>query len=63
MFDNFSDVLTPEEAAEALRIGMNAIYDNLRSGKLKAFRNGRTWRIPKTALTEYILNESKSLMT
>lgn len=58
MFENYNDVLTPDEAAEALRIGMNAIYDNLRSGKLKAFRNGRSWRIPKATLIEYILNES-----
>ncbi len=59
MFEAYNDVLTPEEASEALRIGMNAIYDNLRTGKLRGFRNGRSWRIPKTALTEYIINESR----
>ena len=63
MFESYDDVLTPEETAEALRIGMNAVYDNLRNGKLKAFRNGRSWRIPKTSLTEYIVNESKNRMT
>ena len=40
MFEEYSDVLTVEEACEALRIGYNAIYDLLGSGKLKGYRNG-----------------------
>lgn len=59
MFEDYPDVLTAEEAAEALRIGCNAIYEILTSGKLKAFKNGRTWRIPRTALTQYILENAK----
>lgn len=56
MFDEYEDILTPQEAAEALRIGQEAVYKLLGSGKLKAFRNGRVWRIPKSALKEYILS-------
>lgn len=59
MFDDYPDVLTAEEAAEALRIGCNAIYEILNSGKLKAYKNGRTWRIPRAALKEYILENAK----
>ena len=51
MFEDYPDVLTVEEAAEALRIGYNAMYELLNSGKLKAYKNDRTWRIPRTALT------------
>lgn len=54
MFDDYPDVLSAEEAAEALRVRENAIYRLLNEGKLKAFKNGRTWRIPKDALKEYI---------
>jgi len=48
MFEDYPDVLTEEEAAEALRIGYNAMYELLNRGKLKAYKNGRTWRIPRT---------------
>lgn len=47
MFEEYADVLTAEEACEALRIGYNALYELLNSGKLKGFRNGRVWRIPQ----------------
>ena len=36
MFEDYPDILSPEEAAEALRIGENAIYKLLNEGKLKA---------------------------
>ena len=55
MFEEYVDVLTAEEACEALRIGYNALYELLNSGKLKGFRNGRVWRIPKQAIQEYVL--------
>lgn len=54
MFENYDDILTVEEACEALKIGYNAMYDLLNTGKLKGYRNGRVWRIPKAALVEYI---------
>ena len=47
MFEEYPDILTAEEAAEALRIGYNALYELLSSGKLKGYRNGHVWRIPK----------------
>lgn len=59
MFDDYPDVLSAEEAAEALRVRENAIYRLLNEGKLKAFKNGRTWRIPKDALKEYIREQAR----
>ena len=59
MFEEFADVLTADEACEALRIGYNALYELLNSGKLKGFRNGRVWRIPKQALQIYILESAQ----
>ena len=55
MFSEYPDILTVEEA---LRIGYNAAYELLRSGKLRAYKNGRVWRIPKESLKEYILTSS-----
>lgn len=59
MFDEYPDVLTAEEAADALRVGYNALYRLLSSGKLKAYKNGRVWRIPKESIKEYILYSTK----
>ena len=59
MFESYDDVLTVEEACEALKIGFNAIYGLLNTGKLRGYRNGRVCRIPKAALVEYIQNSSK----
>ena len=58
MFEEYQDILTVEEAAEALRIGYNALYELLSSGKLKGYRNGRVWRSPKEAIKKYILDSA-----
>lgn len=58
MFEGYADILTVEEAAEALRIGYNALYDLLNSGKLKAYKNGRVWRIPKEFIKSYVLDSA-----
>lgn len=36
MFENYDDILTVEEACEALRIGYNSMYELLNTGKLKS---------------------------
>ena len=59
MFENYDDILNVEEACEALKIGYNAMYKLLNTGKLKGYRNGRVWRIPKAALVEFIREMAK----
>ncbi len=59
MLEEYADILTVDEACEALRVGYNALYALLGSGELKAYRNGRTWRIPKIAIQDYILQSAK----
>ena len=54
MLEEYQEILTVDEACEFLRIGYNAIYELLSTGKLKAYRNRRVWRIPKKAVIEYI---------
>lgn len=58
MLEEYEDILTVEETCQALRMGYNAMYELLNSGKLKAYRNGRVWRIPKEAVKEYILQSA-----
>lgn len=54
MFEGYDDILTIEEVAEALRIGSSQAYRIVRSNQLKAYKEGRDWKIPKTALIQYI---------
>ena len=60
MFERYPDILTVEEVCEALRMGYNAVYEILNSGKLKAYKNGRVWRIPRDSLKEFILRQAES---
>lgn len=59
MLDSYEDILSVEAVCELLGIGRNNMYKLLASGQLKAFRNGRVWRIPKKAVEEFILQQSK----
>lgn len=59
MLEAYRDILSVEEACEALRIGYNAMYDLLNNGKLKGYKQGRVWKIPKQAVIEYIVKQSK----
>ncbi len=54
MFSEYDDILTVEEACEALKTGASFLYQLLRNGELKAYKNGTIWRIPKFALIEHV---------
>ena len=58
MFEEYPDILTVEETVEALRVGYNALYELLNEGKVKAYKNGRVWRIPKESVMKYILDSA-----
>jgi len=58
MLESYDDLLTLEETCKVLKMGRSAVYELLRVGTLKGFRNGRVWRIPKLAIHEYILSQS-----
>ena len=58
MLEQYDDVLKTDESCEALKIGYNALYKLLANGTLKGYRNGRTWRIPKAAVADFILSNA-----
>lgn len=58
MFNQYQDILSVLDAAEALFIGKNRIYELLEKGELKGFRIGRVWKIPKESLEEYVRKNS-----
>jgi excisionase family DNA binding protein len=47
-------VVTPPEAARLLGLGRTTVYKLIRSGDLKAIRVGRSVRVPREAIPEFI---------
>lgn len=58
MLNQYQDIMTVLDAAEALHIGKNRVYELLDSKQLKGFRIGKVWKIPREALQEYIRCQS-----
>ena len=59
MMEEYPDVLTVEEACEVLRISSSTLYHLLSLGEIKGYRIGKTWRVPKLAIQEFIISCSK----
>jgi len=55
MFKDYDDIITVEELCEMLMIGKNTAYKLLGSGRIKAIRIGRIWKIPKKAVEEFVM--------
>ena len=53
-FDDLPLVLHVKDLAEILSISQNTAYALVRSGQIRSIRTGRTYRIPKDALIEYM---------
>lgn len=59
MFTEPNEVLTVTEVMELLYIGKNTAYELLKSGELKGFRIGKTWRVPRANIDRYIEEKCK----
>ena len=59
MFEEYPDILSAGEALKALRVGENALYRLLNSGKQKAYKNGRNWLIPTEAMRQFVKEQAK----
>ncbi|ROR28516.1 excisionase family DNA binding protein [Mobilisporobacter senegalensis] len=58
MFNEFEDLITIDDLCDMLNIGKNSAYNLLKDKKIKAFRIGRVWKIPKKSVEEYVQRES-----
>lgn len=47
-------LVTPEEAAEILRIGRSKVYDLIRTGRLRSVKVDGSRRIPMACLDEFV---------
>ncbi len=50
----YPDVCTIQETQQILGIGRVSVYNLIESGKLRAFRIGRAYKIPKKAIREFL---------
>ena len=51
-------LITIDELCEVLMIGKNTAYQLLTSGKIKSFRIGRAWKIPRESLDDFIKQQT-----
>ena len=49
-------VYTLQEVADVLRVSRQTLYNNIRSGRLKAMKLGRTYRITEEQLQDILRN-------
>ncbi|MFE9273919.1 helix-turn-helix domain-containing protein [Paenibacillus glucanolyticus] len=59
MFSRYDDIMSPEDAMEALNIGRSKLYELLRSGQIKSWKMKKGYRIPKIALKDFVINQAK----
>ncbi len=49
-----NEIMKFEEVMEYLNIGKSTLYNLLRNGEIKSFKIGKVWKIPRSAVEEYI---------
>lgn len=54
MFKEFPDILTISQVAQALGVGRKAAYALVNDKKLGAIRVGRTIKVPKFCLEDFV---------
>ena len=54
MFEQYNDILTPEEAAEILNTSKNRIYALVKQNEINSFKIGRLHKIPRESLEIYV---------
>lgn len=59
MLNDYGDILTLDELCEVLKISENVAYRLIREHTIPAFRVGRIYKIPKEAVTNYILTAAQ----
>lgn len=59
-FENLPLLLTVEEMAAVLRIGRNPAYQLVKDGSIQSIRVGRSIRIPRNALIQFVERTQQS---
>jgi len=52
-------VLTVKDVQQVLGVGRISVYNLIEAGRLRAFKMGRVYKIPKGAVIEFLKDERK----
>lgn len=55
--NNYNDMVNIDDLCEMLSIGKNSAYHLLKTQQIKSFKIGRTWKIPRESVSEYVLHQ------
>ncbi len=59
MFTNYPDIVNIQQIRKMLGdIGITLAYKLLKQGKIKSMKIGREYKIPKSCIIRYLLNEN-----
>ena len=59
MATKLPDVMTPKQVADYLQLGRDKTYQMLKSGELPCVRIGRTYRIQRRALDDWLRSQNR----
>lgn len=59
MLNQYDEIITIDELCDILMIGKNLAYRLLTEKRIKAFRIGKKWRIPKSSVEQFILDSTR----
>ena len=54
MFEKTPDIMTFKECRQLLKVEKNTLLYLIHSGQIYAFKIGNRWKIPKSAVMEYL---------
>ena len=57
MLTDYTDYLTPYEAADEFGISLTTVYNLLRAKKIPGLKIGKNWRISKDAMENFIYGD------
>ena len=57
LFSTYPDVVSIDEIQQMLRIGKNAVYELLKTEKLKSIKVGKKYVVPKKFVIDFLLEQ------
>ena len=59
LFEEYPDIMSVQQVRSALKIGRTAVYQLLEKNKIRCFKIGNAYKIPKTSLIEFVRRNSE----
>ncbi len=57
LFNTYPNVVSIDEIQQMLRIGKNAVYELLKTEKLKSIKVGKKYVVPKKFVIDFLLEQ------